>query len=91
MKSKDVTKIIALLVGLANVVIAGPKLVKDLPASNSTGPVETIVLFKTLDTKDACGDSVVWGDSTAAGIVWGDVVVSSAYPQALATKIGKAA
>jgi serine protease AprX len=43
---------ITLLLGLVNIVFAGPKLAKDLPASNSTAPVDIILQFKTLPTKD---------------------------------------
>src|ERR1700686_641765 len=43
---------IALLVGLANIVFAGSKLAKDLPPPSSTAPVDIILQFKTLPTKD---------------------------------------
>ena len=43
---------ITLLLGLVNVVFAGPKLAKDLPPPNSTAPVDVILQFKTLPTKD---------------------------------------
>jgi serine protease AprX len=43
---------IALLLGLANVVFAGPKLAKDLPASNTTAPVDVIVQFKLPPVND---------------------------------------
>src|SRR5579859_2066522 len=51
MKPKKVLKI-ALFLGLANVVFAGPKLAKDLPPSNSAAPIDVIVQFKSLPTKD---------------------------------------
>jgi len=43
---------ITLLLGLVNIVFAGPKLAKDLPPPNSTAPVDIILQFKTLPTKD---------------------------------------
>jgi len=43
---------ITLLLGLVNIVFAGPKLAKDLPPPNSTAPVDVILQFKTLPTKD---------------------------------------
>jgi serine protease AprX len=51
MKRYQGTKL-ALFLGLAHIVFAGPKLAKDLPASTSTKPVDIIVQFKTLPTKD---------------------------------------
>ena len=43
---------ITLLLGLVNIVFAGPKLAKDLPPPNSIAPVDIILQFKTLPTKD---------------------------------------
>src|SRR5579872_3093564 len=51
MKPNQVVKIV-LFLGLAATVFAGPKLARDLPASNATGSVDIILQFKTLPTAD---------------------------------------